>query len=67
MEYISGVKVRKLRLVPEERGWLMEMLRSDRQESERSRRTYATASSPGVISFSDDDASTRTPREVKMR
>ena len=34
MEYIDGVKVRKLRLIPDERGWLMELLRADWEEFE---------------------------------
>ena len=49
MDYISGVKVRKLRLIPDERGWLMEMLRSDWEEFERFGQTYITACYPGVI------------------
>ena len=32
---IEGVKVRKLRLIPDERGYLMEMLRSDWEEYEK--------------------------------
>ena len=35
MEYISGVKVRKLRLIPDDRGWLMELVRSDWEEFEK--------------------------------
>ena len=34
MEYIDGVRVRKLRLIPDERGWLMELLRADWEEFE---------------------------------
>jgi dTDP-4-dehydrorhamnose 3,5-epimerase len=49
MDYISGVKVRKLRLVPDDRGWLMEMLRSDWEEFERFGQTYVTACYPGVV------------------
>ena len=49
MAYISGVKVRKLRLVPDERGWLMEMLRSDWEEFEKFGQTYVTACYPGVV------------------
>lgn len=49
MEYISGVKVRKLRLLADERGWLMEMLRSDWEEYERFGQTYVTACYPGVV------------------
>ena len=49
MDYISGVKVRKLRLMPDERGWLMEMLRSDWEEFEKFGQTYVTACYPGVV------------------
>ena len=49
MDYISGVKVRKLRLTPDDRGWLMEMLRSDWEEFERFGQTYVTACYPGVV------------------
>jgi dTDP-4-dehydrorhamnose 3,5-epimerase len=49
MEYISGVKVRKLRLLADERGWLMEMLRSDWEEFEAFGQTYVTACYPGVV------------------
>ena len=46
---IEGVKVRKLRLIPDERGYLMEMLRSDWEEYERFGQVYITAVYPGVV------------------
>ena len=49
MEHISGVKVRKLRLIPDDRGWLMEMFRSDWEEFEKFGQTYVTACYPGVV------------------
>lgn len=49
MEYISGVKVRRLRLIPDERGWLMELLRSDWEEFEKFGQAYVTTCYPGVI------------------
>ena len=49
MDYIAGVKVRKLRLVADERGWLMEMLRSDWEEFEKFGQTYITAVYPGAV------------------
>jgi dTDP-4-dehydrorhamnose 3,5-epimerase len=49
MEYIHGVKVRKLRLIPDDRGWLMELLRTDWEEFERFGQAYVTACYPGVI------------------
>jgi len=49
MEYISGVKVRRLRLIPDDRGWLMELLRTDWEEFEKFGQAYVTTSYPGVI------------------
>ena len=46
---IDSVKVRKLRLIPDERGYLMEMLRSDWEEYEKFGQVYITAVYPGVV------------------
>jgi len=46
---IEGVKVRKLRLIPDERGYLMEMLRSDWEEYDKFGQVYITAVYPGVV------------------
>lgn len=46
---IDGVKVRQLRFIPDERGYLMEMLRSDWEEFERFGQVYVTAAFPGVV------------------
>jgi dTDP-4-dehydrorhamnose 3,5-epimerase len=46
---IDGVQVRKLRLIPDERGFLLEMLRSDWPEFEKFGQTYITAVYPGVV------------------
>jgi len=46
---IHGVTVRKLRVIPDERGYLMEMLRSDWLEFERFGQVYVTAVYPGVV------------------
>lgn len=46
---IDGVKVRQLRFIPDERGYLMEMLRSDWEEFERFGQVYLTAALPGVV------------------
>ncbi len=46
---IEGVKVRKLRVVPDERGYLMEILRSDWEEYEKFGQVYVTAAYPGVV------------------
>ena len=46
---IEGVKVKKLRVIPDERGYLMEMLRSDWEEFEKFGQVYVTATYPGVV------------------
>lgn len=48
-ELIAGVQVKQLKLIPDERGFLMEMLRSDWPEFERFGQAYVTACYPGVI------------------
>ena len=49
MDYISGVKVRQLRLIPDDRGWLMELLRTDWEEYEKFGQAYVTTCYPGVV------------------
>jgi dTDP-4-dehydrorhamnose 3,5-epimerase len=47
---ISGVKVKTLNVVADERGWLMEILRADERELfSRFGQVYATATYPGVV------------------
>ncbi len=46
---IDGVRTKLLRLLPDDRGWLMELLRSDWEEYERFGQVYATAVYPGVV------------------
>ena len=46
---IEGVKVRRLRLIPDERGYLMEMLRSDWEEYDKFGQIYITAVYPGAV------------------
>lgn len=46
---IEGVTTRKLRLIPDERGYLMEILRSDWEEFEKFGQVYVTAVYPGVV------------------
>jgi dTDP-4-dehydrorhamnose 3,5-epimerase len=48
-ELIAGVQVRSLRCIPDDRGFLMELLRSDWPEFERFGQAYVTACYPGVI------------------
>lgn len=47
---IEGVKVKPLRLVPDERGWLMEILRADEHDLfTRFGQVYVSATYPGVV------------------
>ena len=46
---IDGVQVRRLRLIPDERGFLMELMRSDWEEFEKFGQAYITAVYPGAV------------------
>ncbi|MFC1480167.1 dTDP-4-dehydrorhamnose 3,5-epimerase family protein [Candidatus Omnitrophota bacterium] len=46
---IDGVKVKKLKLIPDERGRLMEILRSDDTIFEKFGQVYMTTALPGVV------------------
>ena len=46
---IKGVRVKELRLIPDERGRLMEILRSDDRMLEAFGQVYMTTAFPGVI------------------
>ncbi len=46
---IEGVITRQLKLVADERGWLMEVLRSDWELFEKFAQTYVTAAYPQVV------------------
>lgn len=46
---IDGVVLKPLRVIPDERGFLMEMLRSDDEIFERFGQAYITACYPGVV------------------
>jgi len=46
---IEGVKTRVLKRIPDERGYLMEMFRSDWPEFEQFGQVYITAVYPGVV------------------
>lgn len=48
-EPIDGVMTKSLRLIPDERGFLMEMLRTDWPEYAGFAQAYITASYPGII------------------
>ncbi len=46
---IDGVQVKPLRVVPDERGWLMEILREDDEQFRRFGQVYVSATYPGVV------------------
>lgn len=46
---IDGAKIKKLRVIPDERGFLMEMLRSDDEIFEKFGQVYVTVCYPGVV------------------
>ncbi|MEW6685559.1 MAG: dTDP-4-dehydrorhamnose 3,5-epimerase family protein [Candidatus Edwardsbacteria bacterium] len=46
---IEGVKTKKLKVIPDERGRLMEMLRSDDEIFEKFGQVYMTTTYPGVV------------------
>jgi len=46
---IDGVKVKKLRCIPDERGRLMEIIREDDEVYERFGQVYMTTNYPGVV------------------
>ena len=49
MDLIKGVMVRNLKAIPDERGWLVELLRGDWKEYERFGQVYLTTCYPGVV------------------
>lgn len=46
---ISGVKIKKLKVIPDERGRLMEILREDDELFSRFGQVYMTTAYPGVV------------------
>ena len=46
---IDGVKVKKLKLIPDERGRLMEILRRDEEAFSKFGQVYMTTAKPGVV------------------
>ena len=46
---IDGVRIKKLKLIPDERGRLMEILRSDDEEFSKFGQVYMTTAYPGVV------------------
>ena len=48
-EPIHGVRTKPLRLIPDERGWLMEILRADDDLFEKFGQVYVSGTYPGVV------------------
>lgn len=46
---IDGVKTKKLKVIPDERGYLMEMLRCDDEFYQKFGQVYLTVAYPGVV------------------
>lgn len=46
---IDGVKIKKLKVIPDERGRLMEMLRADDEQYTKFGQVYMTTAYPGVV------------------
>ena len=49
MPNIDGVKTKELKVIPDERGWLMEILRDDDEIFEKFGQVYLTTAYPGVV------------------
>src|SRR5665647_378922 len=49
MKTIEGVKLKTLRVIPDERGWLMEILRCDDETFNKFGQVYITTAYPGVV------------------
>ena len=49
MTMIQGVEIKKLRVIPDERGLVMEILRSDDSFYKKFGQTYLSVVNPGVI------------------
>jgi dTDP-4-dehydrorhamnose 3,5-epimerase len=46
---IEGVQVKPLKVIPDERGWLVEILREDDELFDRFGQVYVSATYPGVV------------------
>lgn len=46
---INGIKIKQLKFIPDERGRVMEILRSDDQEFKKFGQVYMTTAYPGVV------------------
>lgn len=49
MKLIEGVRTKQLKVIPDERGFLMEMLRSDDEFYQKFGQAYVTCAYPGVV------------------
>ncbi|HEC78366.1 MAG TPA: dTDP-4-dehydrorhamnose 3,5-epimerase, partial [candidate division WOR-3 bacterium] len=48
-QLIDGVSIKNLRVIPDERGRLMEILRSDDEQFSKFGQVYITTAYPGVV------------------
>jgi len=49
LKMINGVKTKKLKVIPDERGFLMEMLRGDEEIFQKFGQVYLSVAYPGVV------------------
>ena len=49
MRTIEGVRIKSLKVIPDERGWLMEILRCDDEIFKQFGQVYLSTAYPGVI------------------
>jgi len=68
---IEGVKIKKLKLIPDERGRLMEILRCDDEIFRKFGQVYITTAKPGVVKAwhyhkKQDDNFTCVQGEIKL-
>lgn len=49
MNLIEGVKIKELRIIPDERGWVMEILRGDDKIFSKFGQVYLSTAYPGVV------------------
>ncbi len=49
MKLIKGVKIKDLKVIPDERGWLMEILRNDDEIFKKFGQVYLTTAYPSVV------------------
>ena len=48
-DLIEGVKIKNIKVIPDERGWFMEILRNDDEIFQNFGQIYITTAYPGVV------------------